>query len=155
MVFGAVIAAAFDLTFDMIGVMYVLANDVLTSLVGVLMEKKMDAKDFNSWGLMYYNSLFSIPALFLYMLFEQKEVRPCSVIFACSVCHVVVLCCSGKLSWCLTSGHLQHLWCASSSLPSWVSCCSTPRTSAPRYAVFQSVFNKFAHRMIVCDMRAV
>lgn len=48
MVLGAVIAAAFDLTFDLVGVMYVLANDVLTSLVGVLMEKKMDAKDFNS-----------------------------------------------------------------------------------------------------------
>ena len=32
---------------------YVLANDVFTSLVGVLMEKKMDAKELNSWGLMY------------------------------------------------------------------------------------------------------
>jgi solute carrier family 35 len=74
MVFGAVIAAFFDLTFDLIGVMYVLANDVLTSLVGVYMEKKMDAKEFNSWGLMFYNSLFSIPFLFAYMFVEGKEV---------------------------------------------------------------------------------
>ena len=43
----------YDLAFDWLGVGYVLANDVFTSLVGVLMEKKMDAKELNSWGLMY------------------------------------------------------------------------------------------------------
>lgn len=85
MVFGAVVAAAFDLTFDFIGVLYVLANDVLTSLVGVLMEKKMDAKDFNSWGLMFYNSLFSIPTLMVYMYFEGKEVRRLGRCPGCSV----------------------------------------------------------------------
>lgn len=85
MVLGAVVAALYDLQLDFIGVMYVLANDVLTSLVGVLMEKKMDAKDINSWGLMFYNSLFSVPVLMLYMYAEGSEVRG-SVFLCCALC---------------------------------------------------------------------
>ena len=65
----------YDLAFDWLGVAYVLANDVFTSLVGVLMEKKMDAKELNSWGLMYYNSLFSIPVMYLYIYSMTDEVR--------------------------------------------------------------------------------
>ncbi len=35
----------------------------------------MDAKELNSWGLMYYNSLFSIPAVYLFMVATGDEVR--------------------------------------------------------------------------------
>jgi drug/metabolite transporter (DMT)-like permease len=74
MVLGAIVAAGTDLAFDWIGVMFVLANDVLTSLQGVVMEKKMDAKDLNSWGLMYYNSLVAIPIMLAYMQLTGDEV---------------------------------------------------------------------------------
>jgi len=73
MVLGALVAAGYDLTFDWIGVAFVLANDLFTSLVGVLMEKKMDAKELNSWGLMFYNSVFAIPVMYLYIYLREDE----------------------------------------------------------------------------------
>lgn len=73
MILGAVVAAASDLTFDAVGFAMVLANDLFTAAVGVTLEKKLDAKDLNKWGLMFYNSLFSIPILAMALMYNTEE----------------------------------------------------------------------------------
>eukprot|EP01137_Pigoraptor_chileana_P030819 Opistho-2@17814 len=76
MIVGAFVAAYEDLTFDLVGYFYVTVNNVFTALNGVVMKKKLDAKDLGTSGLMYYNSLFSIPLLLLYIVaFEPDQLR--------------------------------------------------------------------------------
>lgn len=95
MVGGAIIAAMYDLQLDLLGVAFVCVNNVLTSLTGVLMEKKMDAKDINSWGLMFYNSMFAIPVLLGYMVVEGNEV--CVLCARCVCVCARVLCVCGRV----------------------------------------------------------
>jgi solute carrier family 35 protein len=70
MVFGAMVAAANDLSFDLMGYAMVLTNDVFTALSGVYMKKatsSMSPATSNKLGVLFYNSLFSGIALLFYL----------------------------------------------------------------------------------------
>jgi solute carrier family 35 protein len=70
MVLGALVAAASDLSFDLVGYVLVLTNDVFTALSGVYMKKatnSVPAATSNKLGVLFYNSLFSALALISYL----------------------------------------------------------------------------------------
>lgn len=60
MVFGAVIAAANDLAFNVLGYSYILVNDFFTAANGVVTKKKLDVKDLGKYGIIFYNCLFMV-----------------------------------------------------------------------------------------------
>ncbi|KJE88933.1 solute carrier family 35 [Capsaspora owczarzaki ATCC 30864] len=71
---GALIAAADDLAFDPFGYFMVTVNNLCTALSGVVLKKKLDSKELGTIGLLYYNSLFSLPFCFAYFfLFAPAE----------------------------------------------------------------------------------
>lgn len=70
MVLGALVAAANDLSFDFVGYVMVLTNDVFTALSGVYMKKatsSLSPATSNKLGVLFYNSVFSGLALLCYM----------------------------------------------------------------------------------------
>lgn len=74
MVGGAVVAAYYDLAFDLYGYSLVLTNDLFTALCGIYMKKASTSAKCNKMGVLFYNSLFSAIALF--MLFACEHILP-------------------------------------------------------------------------------
>lgn len=64
MIAGALLAASDDLSFHLEGYIYVMISNILTALYQVYIKKKLDSDGMGKYGLMFYNSLFSlIPAI--------------------------------------------------------------------------------------------
>jgi solute carrier family 35 protein len=63
MVGGALIAAIYDLTFDLVGYILVLLNDLFTAMNGIYMKKATLSGQCTKMGILYYNSLFSLIAV--------------------------------------------------------------------------------------------
>lgn len=66
MIGGAIIAAADDMTFSLIGYSYVMFANVMTAAYGVYVKEKMQTLDIDKYSIMFYNSLLMlIPILIL------------------------------------------------------------------------------------------
>ena len=71
---GGVIAAANDLAFDFWGYGLVMGNNVFTALQGVVTKMKLsDVGKLNKFGLLYYNSLCSIPIFALLIVGTEPD----------------------------------------------------------------------------------
>jgi solute carrier family 35 len=71
MIFGAMIAAYYDFSYDFYGYVLVLFNDIFTALNGVYLKKATISKRCSKMGVLFYNSLFSFMSLALYFLWSQ------------------------------------------------------------------------------------
>jgi len=72
MVGGAVIAALYDLSFDLTGYVMVFSNNIFTAMNGVWMKKASLSGKCSKMGLLFYNSLFSAIIMLLYFTAEHQ-----------------------------------------------------------------------------------
>eukprot|EP00128_Syssomonas_multiformis_P015083 Colp12_sorted_trinity150504_noHs@6957 len=75
MIGGAMIAALDDFAFDMRGYLFIMANNLFTAANGVLMKKTLNSKELGTFGLIFYNTLFSLPLLLLMAPFHRDELQ--------------------------------------------------------------------------------
>ncbi|CAF2032973.1 unnamed protein product [Rotaria magnacalcarata] len=66
MLIGAMIAASDDLSFSWFGYGFLIINNLCTAAQGIIIKQKLINKEFNQYGLLFYNSLVVLgPALVL------------------------------------------------------------------------------------------
>jgi len=73
MVGGAVVAGWGDLEFDVVGYILTALNCLVTALYLIYIAKKSQETRLNTFGLMFYNNLLSIPMVTLIVLFTEME----------------------------------------------------------------------------------
>ena len=71
MIGGALIAAVFDLRFDLIGYIFIFSNNIFTALNGVWMKKATISGRCSKMGVLFYNSLFSALVMVLFFAIEH------------------------------------------------------------------------------------
>jgi solute carrier family 35 len=72
MVFGALVAAANDLTFDLMGYILVTLNNIFTSGSSLFLTKASNGGKCSKNGVLFYNSLFGFIAMVLYFGIEHS-----------------------------------------------------------------------------------
>lgn len=73
MIFGAIVAAMNDFSFDLYGYILVLLNDIFTALNGVYLKKASSSVTCSKMGVLFYNSAFSFCALLIYFVAEEFQ----------------------------------------------------------------------------------
>jgi len=83
MLLGAIIAAADDLTFDPVGYSSMMVCNVLTASNGIVAKLKLSrlpsgsdkgkVPELGTWGLMFYNALWSAPILCVFLAFFKSN----------------------------------------------------------------------------------
>lgn len=66
MIFGALFAAWYDLTYNLPGYIMILLSDVATALTGVYTMKKLQSKSLGKYGILFYNALFMLVPTILF-----------------------------------------------------------------------------------------
>lgn len=75
MVFGALIAAAYDLAYDSYGYMLVFTNNLFTALSGVYLKKASSSVACSKTAVLFYNSLLSALVLLAFYFAEHAYVE--------------------------------------------------------------------------------
>lgn len=60
MIFGALFAAWYDLTYNLPGYVMIFLSDIATALNGVYTMKKLQSKSLGKYGILFYNALFML-----------------------------------------------------------------------------------------------
>ena len=83
MVFGALLAAINDFTIDILGYFLIMLNNAFTAMNGVLLRRNVDLRDkLTTEGIMFYNTLFSLPVLLVFMaVFQRAEMHKVLYLF--------------------------------------------------------------------------
>ncbi|XP_067945673.1 UDP-sugar transporter UST74c-like [Watersipora subatra] len=80
MIFGALVAAWYDLSFNLPGYIMIFLSDIATALNGVYTMKKLQAKSLGKYGILFYNSLFMLLPTILFVSYtggiEQARNAP-------------------------------------------------------------------------------
>ena len=72
---GGIVAALSDLAFDFWGYMLIMGNNVFGAFQGVVMKMKLtELQDLNKFGILYYNSMCSIPVFVVMMFVTESDV---------------------------------------------------------------------------------
>jgi solute carrier family 35 protein len=74
MVFGAIIAALDDLTFDFYGYVFIMLNNFFTAANGIYTKKKLNSSILNEFDILYYNALFALVPMIV-LSFYSGEVE--------------------------------------------------------------------------------
>ncbi|KAF5220830.1 hypothetical protein ECC02_006125 [Trypanosoma cruzi] len=72
MIIGAFIVTSFEVNVPVRGIVFVLFNDVLTALNGILTRMKMDENQFSSEGIMFYTNAFAACCTGIMLLFDFR-----------------------------------------------------------------------------------
>ncbi|CRK95990.1 CLUMA_CG009431, isoform A [Clunio marinus] len=74
MVGGALLAASYDLSFNLKGYTFIMITNASTALNGVFVKKKLSGSDLGTYGLMFYNCLMMlVPAFILTWILGDLE----------------------------------------------------------------------------------
>ena len=74
MVGGALLAAYFDLTFDLVGYCLIFLNNLFTTLNGVWMKRASLSGKVSKMGILFYNSLFSAIIMIIFFTLEHMYI---------------------------------------------------------------------------------